>query len=214
MALSATEPSCRHGNEANVGKARVMPTVLPFDPPSHQPLEHAIPADVLTTLLLRRKLSNAKQHTEVTRIDFQVIHLPRLQRLPDAQYVAIRTPEAWAAVWPENAKDSNAAPIPNIDFKHYILLIANTGVKPSSGYRNVLTSVNSSPAFMAGEGPSNKPLTSVYIVEIGPGSCPRIPEIGASVSYALIPQATNEIRFVITKAARDCTGPAPTIGPN
>ena len=66
---------------------------------------------------------------QVTNIDFQVIHLPRLQRYPDAQYVAIRTPEEWAALWPEKSKDPNAAPIPNIDFKHFILLIAQTGVK-------------------------------------------------------------------------------------
>jgi hypothetical protein len=70
---------------------------------------------------------------QVTNIDFQVIHLPRLQRYPDAQYVAIRTPEEWAALWPEKSKDPNAAPIPAIDFKHFILLIAQTGVKPSSG---------------------------------------------------------------------------------
>jgi hypothetical protein len=144
---------------------------------------------------------------QVTHIDFQVIHLPRLQRYPDAQYVAIRTPEAWAALWPEKAKDPKTAPIPAVDFKHFILLIAHTGVKPSSGYSNVFTSVDTLPASMAGAAPSKKPVTSVHIVEIGPGSCPAFDALMSSVSYALIPQTTNDIHFSVTKADSNCSAP-------
>jgi hypothetical protein len=142
---------------------------------------------------------------QVTNIDFHVIHLPRLQRYPDAQYVAIRTPEEWAALWPEKSKDPNAGPIPNIDFKHFILLIANTGVKPSSGYSNVFTSVDTHPASMAGAAPSKKLVTLVNIVEMGPGCRPVLTALMATVSYALIPQTTNDIHFVVTKADTNCT---------
>jgi hypothetical protein len=144
---------------------------------------------------------------QVTHIDFQVIHLPRLQRLPDAQYVAIRTQQAWAALWPTNSKDSKTAPIPAIDFKHFILRIAQTGVKPSSGYTNVFTSVDTLPASMAGAAPSKKPVTLVHIVEIGPGSCPAFAALTGTVSYALIPQTTNDIHFSVTQADSNCSVP-------
>jgi hypothetical protein len=150
-------------------------------------------------------------HAQVTRVDFQVVHM-QLQRVPDAQYVAIRTPEAWAAVWPTNLKDPNAAPIPNIDFTHFILLIANTGVKPSSGYMNVFASVDTVPASMTGAPPSNKPVTVVHIVEIGPGNCPVLTQLTSSISYALIPQTTNEIRFQVSNADSDCTAPVSSSG--
>ena len=140
----------------------------------------------------------ATAHAQVTPIDFQVIHLPRQLGLPDAPYVAIRTQEAWDTLWPERSKNPNAQPIPKIDFKHFILLIANTGVKPSSGYSNVFTSVDTGP---------NEMLTTVHIIELTPGNCPAMAALMGSVSYALIPQTTNEIRFVVTKADSNCSTP-------
>jgi hypothetical protein len=150
--------------------------------------------------------SGVAAHAQVTRVDFQVIHI-RLQRFPDEHYAVIRTPEAWAALWPTNPKDPNAAPIPNIDFKRFILLIANTGVKPSSGYMNVFASVDTVPDPMTAAPPSNKPVTLVHVVEIGPGNCPVLTQLTSSISYALIPQTTNEIRFQVSKADGDCTVP-------
>lgn len=148
----------------------------------------------------------ATAHAQITPIDFQVIHLPRTPAAAE-QYVAIRSQEAWAALWPDSSRDPKTRPIPNIDFEHFILLIANTGVKPSSGYSNVFTSVDTLPASMTGAPPSTKPVTSVHIVEIGPGSCPRLTAFMGSVSYALIPQTTNEIRFVVTRPT--AIAPAP-----
>jgi hypothetical protein len=132
---------------------------------------------------------------QVTPIDFQVIHLPRTPAVAD-HYVAIRTQEAWAALWTENGKNPNAPPIPQIDFKHFILLIAQTGVKPSSGYSNIFTSVDTGP---------NKMVTNVHVIEMGPGNCPAMAHLADSVSYALIPQTTNEIRFVVSKADSNCS---------
>jgi hypothetical protein len=111
-----------------------------------------IPQRLLIALLASAVMATAA--AQVTPIDFQVIHLPGTPA-PAEQSVPIRTQEAWAALLSGHSKLPNASSIPNIDFKHFILLIAQTGVKPSRGYMNVFTSVNSSPAFMVGEGPSN-----------------------------------------------------------
>jgi hypothetical protein len=119
--------------------------------------------------------------------------------------LSIRPQEAWAALWPQSSENPNAQPIPNIDFKHFILLIAHTGIKPSSGYSNVFTSVDTIPASWAA--PAGKLVTSVNIVEIGPGSCPVATALMSSVSYALIPQTTNEIRFSISRADSNCSIP-------
>jgi hypothetical protein len=90
------------------------------------------------------------------------------------------------------------------------LLLAETGVKPSSGYMSIFESVNAVPASMTGT-PSNKMATTVHVIEMGPGNCPRLTQLTSSVSYALIPQTTNDIRFVVTKADSDCTGDSPRI---
>jgi hypothetical protein len=90
--------------------------------------------------------------------------------------------------------------------RDHILLIANTGVKPSSGYSNVFTSVDTLPAPMAGAPPSKSPVTLVHIVEVGPGPCPVATVMTGSVSYALIPQTTNDIHFSVTEADSDCNG--------
>jgi hypothetical protein len=82
-----------------------------------------------------------------------------------------------------------------------MLLIAETGVKPSSGYETIFESVNTAPDQ------SNKMVTSVHVVEMGPGNCPRMTQLTSSVSYALIPKTTNEIRFVVTKADSNCSDP-------
>jgi hypothetical protein len=148
-------------------------------------------------------IATATAHAQVTPIDFQVIHLRGVPATPE-KYVAIRTQDAWAALWSANSKNPNAPPIPKIDFQHFILLIADTGVKPSSGYSNVFTSVDTLPAFMAGAPPSKNPVTLVHIVEIGPGSCPAAAVLTGSVSYALIAQTTNDIHFSVTKAGSDC----------
>jgi hypothetical protein len=143
-------------------------------------------------------------------IDFQVIHLPR-NGGSEVHYLAVRSQAEWLQFWqsgsvePTLAGDpppASAAPRPTppkIDFTLFILLIAESGVKPSSGYMNIIESVEAFP------GPaSNKVVTSVHVIEMGPGNCPRMTQLTSSVSYALIPQTTNEIRFVVTKADSDC----------
>jgi hypothetical protein len=143
---------------------------------------------------------------QATGIEFQVIHLSRHPPTSE-KYTAIGTQEAWDALWPAKAKDLNSVPIPIIDFKHFILLIANSGPKPSSGYSTVFTSVRAYPESMKGAEPSSKMLTSVQIVEISSGNCPVMTQLTNPIAYALIPQTTNEIRFSISRANSDCSSP-------
>jgi len=44
---------------------------------------------------------------------------------------------------------------------------------------------------------SDKMVTSEHIIEVGPGNCPRMTQLTSSVSYAVIPQTTNEIRLTL-----------------
>jgi hypothetical protein len=53
----------------------------------------------------------------------------------------------------------------------------------------------------------NKMTTTVHVIEMSPGNCPVLTSLMSSVSYALIPQTTNEIRFVVTKADSNCASP-------
>jgi hypothetical protein len=50
-------------------------------------------------------------------------------------------------------------------------------------------------------------VTNVHVIEMGPGNCPVMAHLADSAFYALIPQTTNEIRFVVTKAASNCDSP-------
>ena len=142
-------------------------------------------------------------------IDFQVIHLSRPPPTSE-KYTAVRTREAWDALWLANAKDPNSPPIPTIDFQHFILLIANSGPKPSSGYSTVFTSVREYPEYMRGSASAQKMVTSIQILEISSGNCPVMTQLTNPIAYALIPQTTNEIRFSISRANGDCSSP---VGP-
>jgi hypothetical protein len=163
-------------------------------------------------------LGAATVHAQLpSSVDFQVIHLTGI-RGSAVNYLAIRSQNDWNKFWqlgsveptlsgdPPPTTTTPRPPLPKIDFKRYILLIAETGVKPSSRYENVFESVQTAPASMRGP-PSDKMATIVHVIEMRPGNCPVLTELTSSVSYALIPQTTNEIRFSISRADSDCTTP-------
>jgi len=157
-------------------------------------------------------LGAATTHAQAPSIDFQVIHLSGV-RGSVVNYLAVRTQDEWIKFWergsleptlagdPPPATTAPRPPPPKIDFTRYILLIAETGVKPSSGYMTIFDSVRTVPA------PSEKMVTAIHLIEMGPGNCPRMTQLTSSVSYALIPQTTNEIRFSISKADSNCASP-------
>jgi hypothetical protein len=171
---------------------------------------------LLIGLLAFMAVSSAQP--QVASADFQVIHLSGI-RGSIVKYVAVRTQDEWTKFWqsgsleptlggdPPPATTAPAPQPPKIDFSRFTLLVAESGVKPSSGYSTLFESVRTAP------GPTGKPVTSVHIVEIAPGLCPRLTQLTSSVSYALIPQTTNEIRFVISKAENNCAASAQIVGP-
>jgi len=170
-------------------------------------------ADIRQGLLigLLALLALGKADAQATSVDFQVIHLSGV-RGSIGNYLAVRSQDEWIQFWQTGSLEptlsgtpqpdtASRPPPPKIDFTRSILLIAESGVKPSSGYMTIFESVNTFPD------PSNKMVTSVHVIEMGPGNCPRLTQLTSSVSYALIPQTTNDIHFVVTKADTNCTGP-------
>lgn len=158
----------------------------------------------------------AAQAQHPSPVDFQVIHLPR-NGGSEVHYLAVRSQDEWLKVWQTGSLEPTLSgtpqlatasrPPPKIDFAHFILLIASTGVKPSSGYSDVFMSVDAISASMAGPKTSKQDVTTVHILELEPGNCPRMTELTGSAFYALIPQTTNEIRFAVTKADSNCSAP-------
>jgi hypothetical protein len=162
-------------------------------------------------------LAAATAHAQVTRVDFQVIHLSGI-RGSKVNSLAVRTQEDWIKFWergslaptlagdPPPATTAPRPPPPKIDFTRFMLRIAETGVKPSSGYMNLFESVNTAPTSMTGT-PSNKMETTVHVIEMRPGNCPRPTQLTSSVAYALIPQTANEIRYSASRADNNCSVP-------
>jgi hypothetical protein len=143
---------------------------------------------------------------QVQPINFQVIHLPRAPNLSEKPYIAIRSAEQWAGMWhlPSKFVNKTSSSPPSIDFGHFILLIASTGVKPSSGYSIVFTSVLDSE-------PTHPQSITVNVLELDPGSCPVLAKLTGTTSYILIPQTNKRIRFVVSKADSNCNGDAAPI---
>jgi hypothetical protein len=174
-------------------------------------------ADTSLRLLIALLVSVAAApvQAQITPVDFQVIHLPR-NGGSEVHFLAVRSQDEWLKVWQTGSFEPTLSgapqpataprPPPKIDFAHFILLIAETGVKPSSGYSSIFLSVDSLPASMSGPVPSKKDVTTVHILELAPGNCPAFAKLTGSVSYALIPQTTNEIRFLVSKADSNCPG--------
>jgi hypothetical protein len=150
--------------------------------------------------------------THAGPIDFRVVHFSAVPLASGDKYFAIRSPSEWTRLWRPGVNDPVQSPPsllsnsrgdsgpsvpPNIDFDHFTLLVANSGGKPSGGYKTIFTSVTKS-----AQG------TSVQVLEIAPGSCPRLTVLTSSFAYALIPKTKGSIKFIVSKAESDCNTPA------
>jgi hypothetical protein len=159
----------------------------------HRYREHATPL-LLTALLLlpvSRTMAN-------DAIDFQVIHPQFGPTAPGPSYLAIRARAEFDATL--QSFTTATPPLPVIDFDHYTLLMANAGPKPSGGYSIVFSSVHE----VRQQG---VPTVAVFLLDIGPGTCPRTEELTHAIAFALIPKTSEPIRFFVNKADRDCKAP-------
>jgi hypothetical protein len=86
-------------------------------------------------------------------------------------------------------------PLPaDIDLTRETLIVATSGVKPSSGFVVLIQSVTESDEI------------HVSLLETIPGpQCPRMTELTYPDAFALIPKTSKPIRFDITTATVDCS---------
>ena len=114
-------------------------------------------------------ISSSIASTDSPKIDFQIIHVTARFAPTDPTFEVIRSPDRWA----QFRKDAQIEG-PGIDFKRFSLVIVATGQHGSSGYSVVIYSVqetsNSTREPAA-------PATIVSVLDVGPGSCPRLTEI-------------------------------------
>jgi hypothetical protein len=124
-------------------------------------------------------------------IDFQVVRLPKTVY---SGYRVIRNINQWKSL----ASDATAPVVSSaIDFDRYTLLTAENGSKPTSGFALLFREIRNDPE-------PNKPSITAYLVELQPGSCPRLTELTHPTASVLIPKTDKSIRFVLTKAVSDC----------
>jgi hypothetical protein len=128
---------------------------------------------------------------------FQIIHL-RASAPNSPAGVAIRSRGEWESFL-KNSQVTLQSPetASPIDFDQYTLLVASSGVKPNGGYSIVFTSIRETRR-------ADMPTLTVSLLDLGPGICPTTQELAHPIAFALIPKTDETIRFVISKADRDC----------
>jgi hypothetical protein len=144
-------------------------------------------------------------------VEYRVIHPISGPLSATPSYFAIRSHKELVSWWNGQSQDSQrqnpsahaepkaqpsaapAPPLPDIDFDHHTLIVANAGSKPSSGFDVAIMSVSVSD------------IVSVSILETVPGvNCPRATVLTHAEAFALIPNPHLPIRFNIMTAAVDC----------
>jgi hypothetical protein len=133
-----------------------------------------------------------------SRVAFQVIHVEGVFNPSDPTFLVIRAPQQWAKFSSESQIKG-----PDIDFNRFTLVIAATGQKGSSGFSVVVSSVEDAPIETTEQVGR---VTQVSILDVGPGSCPRLTEMARAVAvFALIAKKDQRVRFSIRKVGFDCT---------
>jgi hypothetical protein len=139
---------------------------------------------------------------ESPRIDFQIIHITGRFAPTEPTFEVIRSPDRWA----QFRKDAQVEG-PGIDFKRFSLVIAATGQHGSSGFSVAISSVQE--ASSTTQDPT-APATVVSVLDVGPGSCPRLTEMTrVEAVFALIPKSDQKVHFRIQKVGVDCTVQSP-----
>jgi hypothetical protein len=153
----------------------------------------------LTSLVM---ISSSIASTESPGIDFQIIHVTGRFAPTAPTFEVIRSPDRWAQFRKETQVEG-----PGIDFKRFSLVIVATGQHGSSGFSVVISSVQETPTST--QEPAT-PATVVSVLDVGPGSCPRLTEMTrVGAVFALIPRSDQAVHFHIQKVGVDCTVKSP-----
>jgi hypothetical protein len=143
------------------------------------------------------------------QIDFQVIHPPHGPLVDQPAYFTVRSKEQWLEWW--NARISGALPAPtpkqpaqsiparppppDIDFEHFILVVASSGAKLGTGNSIAFIAIFRNPSGI---------IASVQETAQR-GSCVISTAVSIPVAIALIPRTDETIRFRVASAESDCT---------
>lgn len=165
-------------------------------------------AQLLSCLLALASSANAAT-LRFGQIDFQVVH-PLIGKLSTTPaYFAIRTKEEslkWLAGYAsglETAPASEKAVQPSamlpsvadIDFEHFELVVASSGVKMGTGNSIAITGIVRLPAAI-----------TVFVQETSQtGNCVIATAVSNPVAMALIPRTDEAITFRVSSAESECS---------
>lgn len=125
-------------------------------------------------------------------IAFQMLPVPSNLIVSDRHSNAvIRSTRGWN-VWVSNLPNV-VENLPNVDFEHYTLLVANAGYKTNGPYDVKFDSVTDTGTTVR-----------IHVSVTGPVSCPAEPQAGHYVAMAVIPSTDKPIQFDVSTADSAC----------
>ena len=115
--------------------------------------------------------------------------------LYEERLLAIRSEAEWRGQWRRiTARQGEPPPLPAVDFRREMLLMAAMGPKPSGGYRVAIDSVIEQPGELL-----------VFVRFVSPGRrCGAIAAVTSPVDIVRVPASSKPVRWTIERQAPDC----------
>jgi hypothetical protein len=118
-----------------------------------------------------------------------------LSGLYEERMLAIRSHAEWQGQWRRiTARQGGPPPLPQVDFRSGMLLMAAMGPKPSGGYRAAIDKVLDQPGEL---------LAFVRFVSPGRG-CGAIAAVTSPVDIVRVPASPKNVRWVVERQTADC----------
>lgn len=115
--------------------------------------------------------------------------------LYDERMLAIRSHPEWQGQWRRiTARQGDPPPLPDVDFRREMLLMAAMGPQRSGGYRVAIDKVLEQPGEL---------LAFVRFISPGRG-CGAIAAITSPVDIVRLPASDKNVRWVVERQAADC----------
>lgn len=109
--------------------------------------------------------------------------------------LVIRSAAEWLGQWRRiTARQGGPPPLPAVDFRREMLLMAGMGPQPSGGYRVVIDRVLEQPGDL---------LAFVRFISPGRG-CGAIAAVTSPVDIVRLPASPKNVRWVVEREAADC----------